>query len=102
MTTIEAVDPNAAATPLTAPPTAIAKNAVASSLPDSRRSNALAPMPRQIAKETAKAIQTRMEALKKDFPKGVDYRVVYDTTVFIDESVKSVFHTLFEVHRRHH
>src|SRR5436189_1898277 len=37
-----------------------------------------------------------MDELKKDFPKGVDYRVHYDTTVFIDESVKSVFHTLFE------
>src|SRR5688500_4714020 len=37
-----------------------------------------------------------MEELKRDFPKGTDYRIVYDTTVFIDESVKSVFHTLFE------
>src|SRR5580704_1616199 len=37
-----------------------------------------------------------MEELKSDFPNGIDYRLVYDTTVFIDESVKSVFHTLFE------
>src|SRR5438067_3006021 len=53
-------------------------------------------LPGSNAVETAKAIRTRMEELKQDFPKGVDYRLVYDTTVFIDESVKSVFHTLFE------
>jgi multidrug efflux pump len=53
-------------------------------------------LPGSNAVETAKAIRTKMEELKKDFPQGVDYRLVYDTTVFIDESVKSVFHTLFE------
>ena len=34
--------------------------------------------------------------MKQDFPKGIDYRMVYDTTVFIDESITSVYHTLFE------
>jgi multidrug efflux pump len=53
-------------------------------------------LPGSNAVETAKAIRSRMEELKQDFPKGVNYRLVYDTTVFIDESVKSVFHTLFE------
>src|SRR5438034_897552 len=53
-------------------------------------------LPGSNAVETADAIRTRMEEMKQDFPKGVDYRLVYDTTVFIDESVKSVFHTLFE------
>ncbi len=53
-------------------------------------------LPGSNAVETAKAIRSRMEELKRDFPKGVDYRLVYDTTVFIDESVKSVFHTLYE------
>ena len=53
-------------------------------------------LPGSNAVETAKAIRSRMEELKQEFPKGIDYRVVYDTTVFIDESVKSVFHTLFE------
>ena len=53
-------------------------------------------LPGSNAVETAKAIRSRMEELKSDFPKGIDYRLVYDTTVFIDESVKSVFHTLFE------
>lgn len=57
---------------------------------------AIFQLPGSNAVDTAKAIRARMEELKKDFPKGMDYRVVYDTTVFIDESVKSVFHTLFE------
>src|SRR6185503_12426878 len=56
---------------------------------------AIFQLPGSNAVETAKAIRTRMEDLKKDFPKGIDYRLVYDTTVFIEESVKSVFHTLF-------
>jgi multidrug efflux pump len=53
-------------------------------------------LPGSNAVETAGAIRSRMEELKRDFPKGVDYRLVYDTTVFIEESVKSVFHTLVE------
>jgi multidrug efflux pump len=57
---------------------------------------AIFQLPGSNAIDTAKAIRARMEQLKLDFPKGIDYRVVYDTTVFIDESVKSVFHTLIE------
>jgi multidrug efflux pump len=53
-------------------------------------------LPGSNAVETADHIRTRMEELKHDFPKGIDYRLVYDTTVFIDESVMSVFHTLIE------
>ena len=29
-------------------------------------------------------------------PQGVEYRIVYDTTVFVEESITSVFHTLIE------
>src|SRR6516162_6279764 len=57
---------------------------------------AIFQLPGSNAVETAKAIRGEMERLKQDFPKGIDYRLVYDTTVFIDESVKSVFHTLLE------
>jgi multidrug efflux pump len=57
---------------------------------------AIFQLPGSNAVETAKEIRFRMEQLKQDFPKGVDYRIVYDTTVFIDESINSVFHTLFE------
>src|SRR5688500_17235041 len=37
-----------------------------------------------------------MEELKRDFPDGVDYRIEYDTTVFVEESIASVYHTLIE------
>jgi multidrug efflux pump len=53
-------------------------------------------LPGSNAVDTANHIRAKMEELKADFPKGVDYRMYYDTTVFIDESVKSVVHTLFE------
>ncbi len=53
-------------------------------------------LPGSNALDTAAAIKEVMEQLKVDFPKGVDYRIVYDTTTFIEESVQSVYHTLFE------
>ena len=37
-----------------------------------------------------------MEELKAKFPEGVDYRIDYDTTVFVEESITSVYHTLIE------
>ena len=30
------------------------------------------------------------------FPEGVEYKIVYDTTVFVDESIHEVYKTLFE------
>ena len=40
--------------------------------------------------------QPTMEELKKDFPPGVDYSVVYNPTEFIQSSVDAVVQTLFE------
>jgi multidrug efflux pump len=57
---------------------------------------AIFQLPGSNAVETAEAIRKKMEELKQSFTKGIDYRVVYDTTVFIEESVLSVVHTLFE------
>jgi multidrug efflux pump len=57
---------------------------------------AIFQLPGSNAVETANTIRKEMERLKKDFPKGIDYRLVYDTTVFINESITSVYHTLFE------
>src|SRR6516162_7931492 len=37
-----------------------------------------------------------MKEMKEGFPKGVEYKIVYDTTVFIEESINAVYHTLFE------
>jgi multidrug efflux pump len=53
-------------------------------------------LPGSNAVDTAKNIRREMDRLKEAFPKGVDYRLVYDTTVFINESITSVYHTLFE------
>jgi multidrug efflux pump len=41
-------------------------------------------------------VRAKMEELKKDFPEGVDYKVVYDPTQFVRESIKAVIHTLLE------
>ena len=37
-----------------------------------------------------------MQELKRDFPQGVDYQIVYDPTVFVRGSIHAVVHTLFE------
>jgi len=37
-----------------------------------------------------------MEELKSRFPEGLEYRIVYDTTVFVDESIHEVYKTLIE------
>ena len=63
------------------------KPAVAMVIQQRPGSNALA---------TAELVRERMRQLSEDFPKGLEYRVVYDPTVFIDESVKAVIHTIFE------
>jgi hydrophobe/amphiphile efflux-1 (HAE1) family protein/NodT family efflux transporter outer membrane factor (OMF) lipoprotein len=41
-------------------------------------------------------VRRTMEELKKNFPDGVDYSVVYDPTVFVRHSIEAVVHTLFE------
>lgn len=44
----------------------------------------------------AKALRATMSDLRTRFPTGVDYGIVYDTTVFIEESIASVYRTLIE------
>src|SRR4029078_3888100 len=41
-------------------------------------------------------VHATMERLKQSFPPGVDYRIVYDPTVFVRESINAVAETLFE------
>jgi multidrug efflux pump len=41
-------------------------------------------------------VRATMERLKKDFPQGLDYSIVYDPTQFVRESIRAVIHTLFE------
>ncbi len=57
---------------------------------------AIFQLPGSNALETAEAIRKRMIDISSRFPKDVAYFIHYDTTVFIEESVKSVQHTLIE------
>ena len=41
-------------------------------------------------------VRATMAELKKNFPEGVDYSIVYDPTVFVRGSIRAVVHTLLE------
>jgi hydrophobe/amphiphile efflux-1 (HAE1) family protein len=45
---------------------------------------------------SAGAVETAMEQLAADFPSGLEYRIVYNPTEFIQQSVDAVIHTLIE------
>jgi len=64
-------------------------NKPAAALPISQRpgSNAL---------ETSQQVRDTMARLKKSFPEGVDYKIAYDPTVFVRESIQAVGHTFIE------
>lgn len=44
----------------------------------------------------AELVEGEMEAMSRSFPKGLEYRVIYNPTEFIAQSVDAVIHTLFE------
>ncbi|MEK1911638.1 MAG: efflux RND transporter permease subunit, partial [Pseudomonas chlororaphis] len=41
-------------------------------------------------------VRAKMAELKKSFPEGMDYEIVYDPTIFVRSSIEAVVHTLFE------
>jgi multidrug efflux pump subunit AcrB len=51
-------------------------------------------LPGSNALDVARRVKQRMKELRKRFPPGMDYAIVYDTTPFIRESIDEVFHTL--------
>jgi multidrug efflux pump len=53
-------------------------------------------LPGSNALEVAQRVKQRMAALRKNFPPGIDYSIVYDTTPFISESITEVYETLFD------
>jgi multidrug efflux pump len=54
-------------------------------------------LPGSNAIKTAEAIKASMKSLAETvFPEGVAFRIEYDTTVFIEESINAVYHTLIE------
>ncbi|HVQ12444.1 MAG TPA: efflux RND transporter permease subunit, partial [Vicinamibacterales bacterium] len=63
------------------------QNAVALPFFQSPGSNAL---------QLSKDIHSTMAELSKDFPDGIKYEIIYDTSEFVDQSIDAVFHTLLE------
>ena len=52
--------------------------------------------PNSNALQLSDDVRAKMAELKKDFPAGVDYTIVYDPTVFVRQSIEAVIHTLLE------
>jgi len=46
--------------------------------------------------EISNKVRATMEELKKNFPQGLTYSIVYDPTVFVRDSIRAVVHTLLE------
>ncbi len=63
------------------------KNAVALPIAQAPGSNSL---------ELSKNVHATMEELKQNFPEGVSYEIIYDTTEFVQQSIEAVVHTLLE------
>src|ERR1700716_1466591 len=57
---------------------------------------AIYQLPGSNALATSDAVRKKMEELKKRFPPGLDYTIVYDPTVSVRESIHEVQKTLFE------
>ncbi len=65
---------------------------------DDRTATALGifQLPGSNALATAAEVQRTMEELKKSFPAGLDYDIIYNPTQFIQQSVDEVVKTIFE------
>ncbi len=48
------------------------------------------------ALNTAKLVEAKMQELSKSFPEGLEYKIPYDTTKFVIESIKEVIKTFVE------
>jgi multidrug efflux pump len=46
--------------------------------------------------ETSRLVRERLSELKQQFPAGLDYKIVIDTSEFTQESINKVEHTFFE------
>ncbi len=57
---------------------------------------AIFQLPDANALDCADRVRAKMEELKKRFPPGVDFDIAYDTTPYVRESIKEVFHTLID------
>ena len=53
-------------------------------------------LPGANALNVAKQLYATMEELQTYFPEGLDYMIPYDTTIFVEQSIREVFITLFQ------
>jgi HAE1 family hydrophobic/amphiphilic exporter-1 len=53
-------------------------------------------LPGANALDVAQRVRAAMADLESFFPEGVAYKIPYDTTIFVDESIKEVYVTLFQ------
>lgn len=57
---------------------------------------AIYQLPEANALDTAKGVRDALREYSKTFPAGLTYAFSLDTTLFVNESVKEVYHTLYE------
>jgi hydrophobe/amphiphile efflux-1 (HAE1) family protein len=48
------------------------------------------------ALDSAQRVRSLLAQLKESFPQGMEYKITYDTTLFVQESIRGVIHTLLE------
>ena len=75
-----------------------AKNEDTASTLDGRETITIAifQRPGSNAIATAQRVRLEMERLAGSFPPGLEQQIIYDTTVFVEESIQEVVKTLFE------
>ncbi|HEY1107954.1 MAG TPA: multidrug efflux RND transporter permease subunit [Opitutaceae bacterium] len=56
----------------------------------------ISQLPGSNAIATSDAVRSTMTELKKNFPEGLDYDIVYDPTIFVRDSISAVVKTLLE------
>jgi HAE1 family hydrophobic/amphiphilic exporter-1 len=57
---------------------------------------AIYQLPGANALDLAKEVRSTMKALSQAFPEGMAYKIPYDTTIFVEESIKEVYITLLQ------
>ena len=57
---------------------------------------AIYQLPGANALDLAKQVRSTMEGLSQAFPEGMAYKIPYDTTIFVEESIKEVYITLLQ------
>ncbi len=53
-------------------------------------------LPGANAMEVAREVRKTMDEISRNFPEGISYKIPFDMTSFISQSIKEVYHTLFE------